>query len=78
MAHSLAHNETLSSAAAADDWPGRKPTDAEFREHLSTYRGFVRGMMLFACAGDPHPPLLLLGVRALEYRIHKRQQPKTN
>lgn len=48
MAHSLAHNETLSSAAAADDWPGRKPTDAEFREHLSTYRGFVRGMMLFA------------------------------
>ena len=48
MAHSLAHNETLSSAAAADDWPGRKPTDAEFWEHLSTYRGFVRGMMLFA------------------------------
>ena len=48
MARSLAHDETLSSAASADDWAGGRPADAEFREHLSTYRGFVRGMMLFA------------------------------
>jgi hypothetical protein len=48
MAHSLAHDETLSSAAPSDDGLGGQPVDAEFRERLSTYRGFVRGVMLFA------------------------------
>ncbi|HVX37808.1 MAG TPA: aa3-type cytochrome c oxidase subunit IV [Hyphomicrobium sp.] len=48
MAHSLAHDETLSGASFTNDRPGGRPADAEFREHLSTYRGFVKGVMLFA------------------------------
>ncbi|AGK58542.1 hypothetical protein HYPDE_34353 [Hyphomicrobium denitrificans 1NES1] len=46
MAHSLAHDDAF--APTAQDRAGGRPRDADFREHLSTYRGFVKGVMLFA------------------------------
>jgi hypothetical protein len=48
MAYSVAYDETLSHAAPAHDRPGGWPSDADFREHLRNYRGFVKGVKLFA------------------------------
>lgn len=49
MVHSFAYDETFArSAPAAQDRAGGRTHDADFREHLSTYRGFVKGVMLFA------------------------------
>jgi hypothetical protein len=40
--------DQLPRASPTDDRPGKRPNDADFAEHLRTYRGFVKGVMLFA------------------------------
>ena len=37
-----------SHATETADYLGKRMGDAEFVEHLRTYRGFVKGMLLFA------------------------------
>jgi hypothetical protein len=41
------HPQTFKSLQN-EDLPHGQPGDADFMEHLQTYRGFVKGVMLFA------------------------------
>lgn len=52
MAHTAVHDKSFydrpSYTSQTDDHLSKRPGDADFVAHLQAYRGFVKGVMLFA------------------------------